>query len=211
MSHQNLVSESVASTLSVELVSYVIGRHARQGEDNSSDATENEMELSTRKSIEGLGLLVGLRLSERLLYREATIGGLTPLDVTRFIAQQFWKAAFGKKADRMKHMDNIYFCLIESNFRWLEGFSKLRTERAISTVSTYASGVSEGLENSDESTISPKDRIDNSIGHKDVLVYAVGILRGAIQVMYPNGPVKIHANLNNENETTFVLDFRSAA
>ncbi|ORC88760.1 uncharacterized protein TM35_000151910 [Trypanosoma theileri] len=208
MAHHTLVSESVVSGLSFELVSYAIRRQSNEMEENSSLAARNEIELNALKDLEGIGLLIGLRLSERLLYREATFGVSTPLDVARFVGQQLWKSAFGKKIDRMKHMDNVYFSLIDNNFRWLQGFSRLKTGYVVSTLVVCPPGYSEGSVASDEASPSRRERIENSPSHKDILVYTVGILRGVTQVLYPHGSIRIHATLNPENETQFILDFR---
>ncbi|EKG07436.1 hypothetical protein TCSYLVIO_001435 [Trypanosoma cruzi] len=209
MSHNGLVSESVVAALNMELISYVVVRHTFRGEDSLIDNSGNEIELNIHKGLEGLGLLVGLRLSERLLYRQPSFGEWTPPGVSQFVARQFWKTAFGKRIDRLMHMNDIYFCLIDKNFRWLQGFPKMRGERIVSTTVLSPYGYSEEAVAEDEGASPRTERLGNVPIHKDVLIYTVGILKGLIRVMYPTGSIEIHANLNNENETQFVLDFRS--
>ncbi|RNF07566.1 uncharacterized protein Tco025E_07327 [Trypanosoma conorhini] len=209
MGHNGLVSESVAAALNIELISYVVSRQTLHGEDGPSASPENEVELNTHKDLEGLGLLLGLRLSERLLYRQPSFGEWTPSGVTHFVARTFWKTAFGKKVDRMMHMNDIYFCLIDRSFRWLEGFPKIKGDRTVSTKAVSLSAYAEESVTKDEAASTRDERLGDMPIHKDVLIYTVGILKGLIRVMYPSGPLAIHANINNENETHFVLDFRS--
>lgn len=210
MSQHGLVSESVVSELSLELVSYTLRGNSQKKEINFCRNKEVDTEFGS-KGIEGLGLLVGLRSAERLLYREATFGGSTPNDVARFVGQHLWKTVFGKKVDRMKHMDKIYFCLIDNNFRWLQGFSDAKSDQIVSAVDGYPYDSSEKYCGGDGPTDQGKESGSVLPPDSDVLRYAVSILRGFVQVMYPSGPIKIQASRNEKGETQFVLDFRSVA
>ncbi|ESL06934.1 hypothetical protein TRSC58_05384, partial [Trypanosoma rangeli SC58] len=111
----------------------------------------------------------------------------------------------------MMHMNDIYFCLIDKDFRWLEGFPKVKGDHIISTTVLLPSAYSEESVTKDEGGSTQDERVGGTPIHKDVLIYTVGILKGLIRVMYPSGHLAIHANLNNENETQFVLDFRTPA
>jgi hypothetical protein len=68
-------------------------------------------------TLETMGTHAGCRITERLLHREPLVR-YTPLEVTRFVGNQLWRAIFGKKVDKMKHLDNIYFSLVEAQLPW---------------------------------------------------------------------------------------------
>jgi hypothetical protein len=68
-------------------------------------------------TLETMGSHAGCRITERLLHREPLVR-YTPLEVTRFVGNQLWRAIFGKKVDKMKHLDNIYFSLVEAQLPW---------------------------------------------------------------------------------------------
>ncbi|CUG88576.1 transport protein particle (TRAPP) component, putative [Bodo saltans] len=68
-------------------------------------------------TLETMGTHAGCRITERLLHREPLVR-YTPLEVTRFVGNQLWRAIFGKKVDKMKHLDNIYFSLVETQLPW---------------------------------------------------------------------------------------------
>nr|CCC92453.1 conserved hypothetical protein [Trypanosoma congolense IL3000] len=203
MNQVGFVSESVVTELTVEVVSYVLHGVNEKG----IQPYEDDIGLNS-KSVEKLGLFVGLRLAERLLYREVAFGGSTPTDVARFIGQHVWRTAFGKKIDRMKHMDKVYFCLIDNNFRWLQGFTSLKAERVVSNTDNFFHEFTGKPGGNSETAVCLAAKTDGLPHHNDVLRYTVGILRGITQIIYPGGTIRIHASRNENAETQFVLDFR---
>jgi hypothetical protein len=92
-------------------------------DDSTTDAAfiSNNTELNrgacVEYTLEVMGIHAGARITERLLHREPLVR-YTPLEVTRFVGNQLWRAIFGKKVDKMKHLDNIYFSLVETQFSW---------------------------------------------------------------------------------------------
>ncbi|KAH8605939.1 putative Transport protein particle (TRAPP) component [Trypanosoma vivax] len=207
MNQHLLVSEGVVSTLNMEIISYILGRHAQSKEPLLGCIAERDTELHVLKEIESISLLVGLRLTERLLYREATFSESTPMDIARFVGQSLWKAVFGKRVDRVRHMDKVYFCLIDNNFRWLQGHVRVEDERFVPASCSFPSHIPGST--ASDTTALQKLRTCSSPLERAVLRYATGILRGAIHLLCRNEHVKIHANRNEKNEVEFVLDFRA--
>lgn len=191
------VSESASSAITRELVAYSSSRG--QADKNAEYETESawlSARLASIQSLKAQGIMVGLRLAERLLFREPAFGG-SPVESVRFVGFVLWRAVFGKKIDSLKAIENSYY-LSDTDFRWLQGFSKVIGTGEISSLS---------LETEGEKSSTLKDAEDPYAGHKDILMYTVGIIEGAIEVLQCGCTVSVHATLSADDETQFVITF----
>lgn len=178
------VSESASTCLNLELISYLC-KLSNSGNENAVEQDDISTSASIRGHfLESQGVVVGLRVTERLLTREPLFGG-APADVARFIGNNLWRAMFGKRMDSIKMSDDV-FHFREKYQRWLEGFPK----------------ADELLSNNGENVVKP-----DSIGRKDVLKYITGILKGATHILYNGQPVSIRANCTADGDTHFILSF----
>ncbi|EPY35729.1 hypothetical protein STCU_00197 [Strigomonas culicis] len=180
------VSESAATSLNLELISYLC-KLSNNGNESALEQDDINTSASIRgQMLESQGVLVGLRITERLLTREPLFSG-SPTDVCRFIGNNLWKAMFSKRIDSIKMSDNV-FHFRDKGHRWLEGFPK----------------ADELMTNNGESAAK-----SDSIGRKDVLKYIIGVLKGSTHLLYNGQPVSIRANCTADGDTHFVLSFNS--
>lgn len=194
-SRNSQVSEVASSALTLEAILQICLLNTKD-----TDSTEERLAAECEKSqtLERQGIVVGLRLTERLLYREPFFSG-TPVEIARFVGYTMWKVIFGKKVDSIKAIDNVYH-LTDQDFRWLQGFPRLKEADRVQTLAT-----------SDEGEVSKDDVAEEAPGpvcHKDVLFYAVGLIRGATHPLVGQGNLTVSGTFTKEGETFFVLDFR---
>ncbi|CCW62597.1 unnamed protein product [Phytomonas sp. EM1] len=195
-----LVNESVSSFLTTEIVGYFSERAKNVKPDASiTKRLPTLMNFSTLTSLENQGVLVGLKLTERLLYREPLFGGM-PLDIARFVGLSLWKAVFGKKVGSVKMVDKIFY-LSDSNFKWLLGYSKLSEVDRIYTTAIVDS------EGSNELGFSLQ-RGDDNMRHRCVLMYTVGLIKGCVHTLSEGAEVRVSGTYSKEGESQFVLDFK---
>lgn len=188
------VSEAASSALTLEAITHICSRRLRDSA-NSDDRIAAECEKD--HLLERQGIIIGLRLMERLLYREPVFGG-TSTDIVRYVGYTMWKAIFGKKVDSIKAIDSIYH-LSDNDFRWLQGFPQLKGS---DRVQTLASSEGEG---------SKDDYMEEPVGpvsHRDVLLYTVGIIKGATHPLLRESSLAVTGTHTKEGETFFTLDFR---
>lgn len=178
------VSESASTCLNLELISYLC-KLSNSGNESALEQEDISASASIRgQLLESQGVLVGLRITERLLAREPLFGG-EPADVARFIGNNLWRAMFSKRMDSIKMSDDV-FHFREKNQRWLEGFPK----------------ADDVLANNGENVVK-----SDSIGRKDVLKYITGILKGSTHILYNGRPVSIRTNCTADGDTHFILSF----
>ncbi|KAK7195608.1 Transport protein particle (TRAPP) component [Novymonas esmeraldas] len=189
------VSEAASSALTLEAITHICSQRQR---DVSSSEEQSAAEYEKDHLLERQGIVIGLRLTERLLYREPVFGG-TATDIVRYVGYTMWKVAFGKKIDSIKAIDNVYH-LSDNDFRWLQGFPRLKTADRVQTLAT--SGESEG------STESTAEEPVGVVSHRDVLLYAVGLIKGATHRLLSEGCLIVAGTHTKEGETFFTLDFR---
>ncbi|AYU79219.1 conserved hypothetical protein [Leishmania infantum JPCM5] len=109
-----------------------------------------------------------------------------------------WKAIFGKKVDSIKAIDSIYH-LSDNDFRWLQGFPQLKGQDRVQTLAS-----SEGEGSKDGYTEEPV----GPVSHRDVLLYTVGIIKGATHPLLGESSLAVTGTHTKEGETFFTLDFR---
>lgn len=177
------VSELTASCFVGEMIAFSYSSLTME------DATARETKGA--EALEAQGIAIGLRLAERLVYREASILQ-DPLSIARYLGSTLWKALFGKSIDTLKSVDNIFY-LVDKNFRWLEGFPKLQDTERIQSTAILSMNASES---------------SDAVDHKNVLIYMVGILKGVTHII-TESPVFIHANFSQDEGASFVLDFQA--
>lgn len=189
------VSEAASSALTLEAISQIC-----MGRIKETDSAEEKLAAECEKNqlLERQGIIVGLRLTERLLYREPFFSG-TPTEVARFVGYTMWKVVFGKKVDSIKCVDNVYH-LTDQDFRWLQGFPKLKEVDRVQTLVTSDDG--EGTKESEA------EDVTGPVLHKDVLFYTVGLIKGATHPLVGQSSLTISGTYTKEGETFFVLDFR---
>lgn len=189
------VSEAASSALTVEAITYICSRKPCRA-DGADDREAVEFEKD--RLLERQGVVIGLRLTERLLYREPVFGG-TPIDIVRYVGYTMWKVIFGKKVDSIKAIDSMYH-LSDNDFRWLQGFPRLKEADRVQTLAT--SGDGDG----------PKpDQVEERAGpvaHRDVLLYTVGVIKGATHPLLGQSCVTVTGTHTKEGETFFTLDFQ---
>jgi trafficking protein particle complex subunit 6 len=194
-SKSSQVSEAASSALTIEAILQICA-FCSKGTDSAEEKAAAECEKN--RVLERQGIIVGLRLTERLLYREPFFNG-TPTEIARYVGYTMWKVIFGKKVDSIKTIDNM-FHLTDQDFRWLQGFPKLKESDRVQTLVTSDEG-----EGSKE-----KDAEENAgpISHRDVLFYAVGLIKGAVHPLVGRSNLTVSGTYTKEGETFFVLDFR---
>ncbi|CAJ1008978.1 putative Transport protein particle (TRAPP) component [Leishmania naiffi] len=109
-----------------------------------------------------------------------------------------WKAIFGKRVDSIKAIDSVYY-LSDSDFRWLQGFPRLKESDRVQTLAN-----SEGEGSKDgyaEEPVGP-------VSHRDVLLYTVGIIKGATHSLLGESSLTVTGTHTKEGETIFTLDFK---
>lgn len=189
------VSEAASSALTLEAIQQICSLSAKE-----ADSTEDKLiaECEKHQLLERQGIIVGLRLTERLLYREPYFSG-TPTEIARYVGYTMWKVVFGKKVDSIKAIDNMYH-LTDQNFRWLQGFPRLKDVDRVQTLVTSDEG--EGSKDNDvEEAVGP-------VSPRDVLFYTVGLIKGATHPLVGQNNLTISGTYTKEGETFFVLDFR---
>lgn len=194
-SKSSQVSEAASSALTLEAIAQICALCTR-----ITDSAEERLaaECERNQLLERQGIIVGLRLTERLLYREPYFNG-TPTEIARYVGYTMWKIIFGKKVDSIKAIDNMYH-LTDQDFRWLQGFPKLKEADRVQTLVT--SDEIEGSKDGDsEDTAGP-------VSHRDVLFYTVGLIKGATHPLIGQSSLTVSGTYTKEGETFFVLDFR---
>ncbi|GET88974.1 hypothetical protein, conserved [Leishmania tarentolae] len=188
------VSEAASSALTLAAITHICSR--RLGNYTNSDERV-AAEYEKYHLLERQGVIIGLRLMERLLYREPVFGR-TSTDIARYVGYTMWKAIFGKKVDSIKAIDSTYH-LSDNNFRWLQGFPQLKTSDCVQTLES-----SEDDGSTDRYTEEPV----GSVSHRDVLLYTVGIIKGATHRLLGESSFSVTGTHTKEGETFFSLDFR---
>ncbi|CCW65968.1 unnamed protein product [Phytomonas sp. Hart1] len=194
------VNESLSSFLTAEIIVYFSER-ARNLKFDESNARHlpTLMNFSITASLENQGVLVGLRLTERLLYHEPLFGGL-PLNIARFVGLSFWKAVFGKKIDSVKMVDNVFY-LSDNNFKWLLGYPRLsRTDRI------YTATIADSEEGEELGYSLQKG--DDDMRHRCVLMYTVGLIKGCVHTLSEGAEVRVSGTHSKEGESQFLLEFK---
>lgn len=193
------VNESVTSAVTRELVLHASSRgQDALGSDGMTDSAWLSSRIASIQSLKAQGVMVGIRLAERLLYRDAAFGG-SPLEIARFIGFTLWRAVFGKKVDSIKAIENSYF-LSDTGFRWLQGFSRVGDSGEISSLSI------DGV----DGNLGEKGIADEYAGHKDVLTYMVGIIEGATEILLSGGTVSVKGTFSSEGVAQFTLEFHDS-
>ncbi|KAG5500779.1 hypothetical protein JIQ42_04804 [Leishmania sp. Namibia] len=188
------VSEAASSALTLEVVTHICSRRLKECTSSDEQATA---EYEKDYFLERQGIIIGLRLMERLLYREPVFGG-TPTDIVRYVGYMMWKAIFGKKVDSIKVIDSIYY-LSDNDFRWLQGFPHLKESDRIQTLaSSEGEGSKEGC----------AEELAGNVSHRDVLLYTVGIIKGATHPLLGESNLTVTGTHTKDGETFFTLDFR---
>lgn len=193
------VNESASSALTRELILYASNRAQTllSGEE-MTDSAWLSFHIASVQSLKAQGVIVGLRLAERLLYREPAFGG-SPLEIARFIGFTLWRAVFGRKVDSIKAIDSSYF-LSDSGFCWLQGYPRVGASDEVNSLS-----IDQLCEK--DWNLEDKGAADEYAGHREVLTYTVGIIEGAIEVLLSGGNVSVRGSFSSEGETRFILEF----
>lgn len=195
-----LVSESATSALIAEGIRYYSDQR-KDGTPGQRDEPGGAVYALSSQSLERQGVLVGLRLTERLLYREPSFGG-TALDIARFVGFTLWRAVFGKKVDSLKSIGSTYY-LSDDSFKWLQGYEQLRGPDRI-----YNNSAATDTELVDESSASG-DEV-KYIGHRNVLSYTVGLIKGSVHLLLERKDANVYASFSKSNETQVVIEFNKA-
>ncbi|KAG5477785.1 hypothetical protein LSCM1_05084 [Leishmania martiniquensis] len=188
------VSEAASSALTLEAVTHICSRRLKE---STSADEQAAADFEKDHLLEQQGIIIGLRLMERLLYREPVFTG-TSTDIVRYVGYTMWKSIFGKKVDSIKTIDNMY-CLSDNDFRWLQGFPQLKESDRVQTLAC-----SEG-EGSKDGYI---EELAGNVSHRDVLLYTVGIIKGATHPLLGESNLTVTGTHTREGETFFTLDFR---
>nr|CAJ2473707.1 unnamed protein product [Leishmania braziliensis]CAJ2474221.1 unnamed protein product [Leishmania braziliensis] len=188
------VSEAASSVLTLEAITHLCSRSVKE-----STSSDERIVAGYEKDylLERQGVIIGLRLIERLLYREPVFGG-TSTDIVRYVGFTMWKAIFGKRVDSIKAIDSVYY-LSDSDFRWLQGFPRLKESDRVQTLAN-----SEGEGSKDGYTEEPV----GPVSHRDVLLYTVGIIKGATHSLLGESSLTVTGTHTKEGETIFTLDFK---
>ncbi|KPI83526.1 hypothetical protein ABL78_7442 [Leptomonas seymouri] len=189
------VSEAASSALTLEAILHICSLSSRD-----ADSTEEKFatEFEKNQLLERQGIIVGLRLTERLLYREPFFNG-APTEIARYVGYTMWKVIFGRKVDSIKSIDNVYH-LTDLDFRWLHGFPKLEGAERVQTLATSDEG--EGSKDTDT------EEAAGPVTHRDILFYTVGIIKGATYPLVGKNNLLVSGVYTKEGETFFTLDFR---
>ncbi|KPA79199.1 hypothetical protein ABB37_05689 [Leptomonas pyrrhocoris] len=189
------VSEAASSALTLEAILQICSF-------STKDADNAEVKLAAESEknqlLERQGIIVGLRLTERLLYREPFFNG-TPTEIARYVGYTVWQVVFGKKVDSIKAIDSMYH-LTDQDFRWLQGFPKLKEMDRVQTLVTSDEGGGSKDTDAEEAA--------GPVTHRDVLFYMVGLIKGATHPLVGQNNLTISGTYTKEGETFFVLDFR---
>ncbi|KAG5503474.1 hypothetical protein JKF63_05613 [Porcisia hertigi] len=188
------VSEAASSALTLEVISLICSRRLKE-----SPSCDERIEADYKKDrlLERQGIIIGLRLMERLLYREPVFGG-TSADIVRYVGYTMWKAIFGKNVDSIRVVDTMYH-LSDNDFRWLQGFPRLKDSDRVQTLTS-----SEGESSKEGHAEEPV----GIVSHRDVLLYTTGIIKGATHSLLGKSRLAVTGTHTKEGETFFTLDFR---
>lgn len=198
--HFMQVSESAASALNVELALQSCQLWNAEKLVTSEDDGGDRDPGVRLDSLQSQGIMVGLRVTERLLYREPVFNG-TPLEVARFVSINLWKAMFGKKVDSLKSIDKV-FHIYDRHFRWLQGFPKLKGVEYVDSITSTLH-----TKSTDDGSAQASSQEFDGLPHKSILVYTVGIIRGAANTLSHGAPVSVVGRFSKDGETHFVLEF----
>lgn len=207
---------------------------------DSATAVTDPRTLGVEFTLESMGIHAGQRMTERLLHREPLVR-YTPLEITRFVGGQLWRAMFGKKVDRMKHLDSIYFSLVESNFvlhrcctpsTASSGASPTGSKQTSGGASAGGSAAAVGLAPSavvapgysadgtlldaDAAVREAKAVVEKSVREvptpRDMLLFTQGVLRGVVEtLMGPGNGAVVLSQTSGLTDAQFILDFRQCA
>lgn len=189
---------------------------------------DRTLQLYRFTSLENVGIRVGKRAAERLSYREVHFGGDT-LDAVRFIGFVLWRVMFGKPADEVRQSDRVYE-VKDKDFIWLRGLAGARAQPGVVSDSlvttsciyenrsannnTCSQSDNDGATGARDSMISANSRNDNEfcdcaskITRLDVLVYAVGIIRGAISTFLGDIDLTVEGQSSFSGVTKFIINF----
>ena len=190
-------------------------------------------DLTASVSLEKMGIGSGMRMTERLLIREGLMT-YSPMETMRFIGYSLWRSIFEKKIDKMKHMDNVYFSLLDNNFAWLRN-SKRPSAHSSSVggaASLPSANAKDAANQGHTLIVAPGFTADGQLltaegmaklseqakeqsssefpNAQEILAFTVGILRGVVAVLLgPHTPVVVTSQvLGPSNEVQFIVDFR---
>jgi hypothetical protein len=235
-----MVAECVCTYLHTEMVLYVV-RHKASAMAASADTlhlplqvteggealpmsgtglvvpvVELAMAATAESTLENMGINTGARLAERLLFRDQQPFRYTPVDIIRFISGPVWKSMFGKRIDKTRHLEGVFFNLIDNKFNWLKcstrptqpqgpqsvtvapGFTAEGQIQSASTAAPFSSGAA---------TTGPEGVLPTA---RDMLIFTVGVIRGVVVTLigYQTMPV-ITSSVGSSGEVIFQLDFRN--
>ena len=183
------------------------------------------MTATSESTLENMGINTGARLAERLLFREQQPFRYSPVDIVRFVSGPVWKAMFGKRIDKTRHLEGVFFNLIDNKFNWLKlsarptqplgplsvvvapGFTpegQIQSATASSSVTPpLATPVTKG---------GPRQCVEEAAlpAARDMLIFTVGVIRGVVITLigYQTMPV-ITSSVGSSGEVVFQLDFRN--
>lgn len=207
----------------------------RSGGGGVGGVADNGGSANVEYVLETMGVHAGLRITERLLFREPLVR-YTPLEVTRFVGNQLWRAIFGKKVDKMKHLDNIYFSLVESQFAWHRcSMAAAAATSSSSSAGTAAVGNQQGGGHQNAFlSVAPGFSADGTVMDleaarreasaqlenaqrqlptpKDVLLYLQGVIVGAVDTLLgPGSQAIVGSQIVSGADVQFILDFRQCS
>lgn len=189
------VSEAASAALTLQAITYICEVKTK-ADDDDQDLLANEF--ARFQLLEKQGIMIGLKLTERLLHREPFFSGKLT-DIACYVGYTLWKVIFGKKIDSIKVLDHVYH-LSDNDFKWLQGFPRLKD---VDRVQTLASSL-------EDETVKeqPSGGQSGSVRHKDVLIYATGIIKGATYSLIKGNNLTVSGTHTKDGETFFLLDFR---
>jgi hypothetical protein len=174
------------------------------------------MTATAETTLENMGINTGARLAERLLCREQQPFKYSPVDIIRFVSGPVWKSMFGKRIDKTRHLEGVFFNLIDSKFNWLKCSCRPSQPQGPQSV-VVAPGFSQEGQIQPASLVTKRDSDGKSLAAdaiiptaREMLIFTVGVIRGVVIALigYHTMPV-ITSSVGSAGEVIFQLDFRS--
>ncbi len=187
------------------------------GVDFAAPVVELSMAATAESTLENMGINTGARLAERLLFREQQPFRYTPVDIIRLISGPVWKSMFGKRIDKTRHLEGVFFNLIDNKFNWLKCSTRPTQPQGPQSVTVAPGFTPEGHIQPATTARNNKLPVAEAGGSdsilptgRDMLIFTVGVIRGVILTLigYNTMPV-ITSSVGSSGEVIFQLDFRN--